>query len=136
MFTVLSLGFLIGLRHALEPDHVFAVASLIYRTSSLKEGMKLGTTWGLGHTVILFLFGSLVLMMGNKVPDRVAEYLEFAVGMMLVIMGGSVLKKMITEKIHFHSHRHSSDVAHIHFHSQDKQKHSVNLHLIEDPRGR
>jgi high-affinity nickel permease len=130
MFYVLSLGFLIGLRHALEADHVAAVASLTHRTTSIKEGMKLGATWGLGHTVTLFLFGSVVLAMDNIVPERVAGYLEFAVGVMLVFMGSSVLKKLIKDKLHFHLHRHSNDVAHIHFHShaKDNLDHRTNPH--------
>ena len=72
MFYVLSLGFLIGLRHALEADHVAAVASLTHRTTSIKEGMRLGATWGLGHTATLFLFGSVALAMDHMVPERVA----------------------------------------------------------------
>ncbi len=127
---ILLLGFLAGLKHALEADHVAAVASLASNTTSVREGLALGATWGLGHTIALFVFGSVVLMIDTMVPERLALTLEFFVGCMLVFMGGAVIKEIIKKRIHLHAHRHADGVTHLHFHShvQDKVDHQGKPH--------
>ena len=64
MGSLLLIGLLIGMRHALEADHVAAVASLVSRKQSLAHTVKQGAAWGLGHTITLFLFGSVVTFYG------------------------------------------------------------------------
>ncbi|MES9871277.1 MAG: hypothetical protein ABW149_16480, partial [Sedimenticola sp.] len=66
MTTILLLGFLIGMQHALEVDHVAAVASLATRGRSLAETARQGAVWGLGHTLTLFLFGGAVILLGTQ----------------------------------------------------------------------
>jgi len=85
MFSLLLLGFFIGMRHALEADHVAAVASITSNSTSMKQAIKLGSIWGLGHTITLFLFGSVVLLTDYFIPETAAKWLEFSVGIMLVI---------------------------------------------------
>ena len=58
MITLLALGFLIGMRHALEADHVAAVASLAGESRSFGQVVRQGATWGLGHALTLFAFGA------------------------------------------------------------------------------
>ena len=84
MLTLLGLGFVLGLRHALEADHAAAVASLATQNRSVLQTMKQGIVWGLGHTVTLLLFGSVVLILGVVIPEHFADALECAVGVMLV----------------------------------------------------
>lgn len=117
MTYTLLLGFLIGLKHALEADHIAAVASLAAKTTSVKEGLALGATWGLGHSITLFLFGSAVLVFDAVISEQMALTLEFFVGCMLVFMGGAVIKEIIKKRIHLHVHRHSDGITHLHFHS-------------------
>ena len=57
MFGILGLGFLLGMQHALEADHIAAVSSIAARRTSVSEIVRLGLTWGLGHTITLFLLG-------------------------------------------------------------------------------
>lgn len=130
MIGLLLLGFLIGMRHALEADHVAAVASLATRTDSLGQAVKQGAVWGLGHTVTLFLFSGVVLLSDAIIPDRYALGLEFIVGIMLTVLGIDVLRRMVSERVHFHSHRHNDDVVHFHAHSHKGQKtpHSRDQH--------
>ncbi|MBC8209766.1 MAG: sulfite exporter TauE/SafE family protein [Gammaproteobacteria bacterium] len=116
MISLLFIGFLIGMRHALEADHVAAVASLASSQQSLKQALHQGLAWGLGHTLTLFLIGSIVLWMDTVVPTSLAQLLEFLVGVMLVILGGDVLIRVIRERIHFHKHNHGPQV-HFHAHS-------------------
>ena len=117
MGSVLLLGFMIGLRHAIEADHVAAVASLTTRSRSLSAAAKLAAAWGLGHTLMLFAVGTVVICLDSVMPERVAQYLELGVGIMLVWLGYDVLRRLIRERIHFYVHRHDGDVTHIHAHA-------------------
>lgn len=116
MFGILTLGFLLGMQHALEADHIAAVSSIAARRSSVREIVKHGLTWGLGHTVTLFLFAGVALLLGQMISERLAERLEFAVGVMLVILGGYVLWQLWRDRVHFHRHVHDG-MAHLHAHS-------------------
>lgn len=117
MLTLLGLGFILGMRHALEADHTAAVASLATQSRSVSQTVKQGIVWGFGHTVTLFLFGSVVLIIGVVIPERFAEALECAVGFMLVGLGLDVFRRMRNERIHFHLHQHSQTAPHVHAHS-------------------
>jgi len=117
MFSLFGLGFVLGLRHALEADHAAAVASLATQSQSVFQTMKQGIVWGFGHTVTLFLFGSVVLIIGVVIPERFADALECAVGFMLVGLGIDVFRRMRNERIHFHLHQHSQATPHFHAHS-------------------
>ncbi len=117
--TVLSLGFLIGMRHALESDHLAAVASMATQAKSVRQTMRLGMTWGVGHTLTLFLLGSIVLFMDGIVPERFANALEFIVGIMLVILGLDVIRRLRKNRVHFHVHEHENGIRHIHAHAHD-----------------
>jgi len=129
MLSVLILGFLLGMRHAIEADHVAAVASMTTRTKSLREAMRLGATWGLGHTLTLFLFGSIVIFSDSVIPDTMALSLEFVVGIMLVILGVDVIRRMRKERVHFHLHKHDDGVKHFHAHShQGEGQHQKSTH--------
>ncbi|MDQ6988568.1 MAG: urease accessory protein [Mariprofundaceae bacterium] len=129
MLSVLLLGFLLGMRHAVEADHVAAVASMSTQTNSLKEAMKLGATWGLGHTLTLFLFGSIVIFSTSVIPDTLALSLEFVVGIMLVFLGMDVIRRMRKERIHFHLHKHHDGITHFHAHAHpDEGAHTASAH--------
>ena len=117
MFSLLTLGFLIGMRHALEADHLAAVASITSQNTSLKASMKHGAVWGLGHTLTLFAFGSSILWIGSEIPETIANYLELAVGVMLVFLGIDVIRRLIKDRIHYHAHQHQQKDPHFHAHS-------------------
>jgi len=121
MSSLLLIGFLIGMRHALDADHVAAVASLATNQQSLKQATKQGVAWGIGHTITLFIFGSIVLWMDTVMPEALAQLLEFLVGLMLVVLGADVLLRVIKEKIHFHQHSHGQQ-SHFHAHSHANEK--------------
>ncbi len=116
MLSLLFIGFLIGMRHALEADHVAAVASLATTTNSLKSAVKHGAVWGLGHSITLFLFGSIVILTDSIMPESMALGLEFIVGIMLLVLGVDVIRRMIRDKVHFHTHQHGKNKQHFHAH--------------------
>jgi hypothetical protein len=117
MIGLLVLGFFIGMRHALEADHVAAISSLATRSASRGECIRQGVFWGLGHTFTLFLVGSAVLLLDRALPEKLASGLELAVGVMLVLLGLDVLRRLAKERVHFHLHEHEGGVRHFHGHS-------------------
>jgi high-affinity nickel permease len=122
MTSLLLFGFLIGMRHALEADHLAAVAAISTKEHSLRASIKHGAIWGLGHTTTLFLFGSIVIFMNAVISQEMADKLEFVVGIMLVLLGIDVLRRMLKERIHYHTHRHNNADAHFHAHSHKSEK--------------
>jgi ABC-type nickel/cobalt efflux system permease component RcnA len=118
MGAVLLLGILMGMKHALEADHVAAVASLVIRSRSLPEAVRMGVAWGLGHTLTLLAVGAVVVSLDRALPEHFALMLEFAVGLMLIWLGADVLRRLARDRVHFHSHRHDEgEVVHFHAHS-------------------
>ena len=117
MFGILSLGFLLGLQHALEPDHIAAVSSIAARRTSIGDIVKHGLTWGLGHTLTLFVFAGAAILLGHAIPEKVSQPIETAVGIMLVGLGAHVLWRLWRDRVHFHAHDHADGTTHVHAHS-------------------
>lgn len=126
MFAILGLGFLLGMQHALEVDHIAAVSTIAARRSGVGDIVKHGLTWGLGHTLTLFLFAGIALVIGQSIPEQIAEPLEGAVGFMLVALGGHLLWRLWRNRVHVHVHQHGDGVRHLHLHSHaDRLSHDA-----------
>lgn len=117
MFGILGLGFLLGMQHALEADHIAAVSSIAARRSRVGDIVRHGLTWGLGHTLTLFAFAGAAILLGRAIPDNVARPLEAAVGLMLIGLGAHVLWRLWRDRVHFHRHGHGDGTVHFHAHS-------------------
>ncbi|MHC2438808.1 HoxN/HupN/NixA family nickel/cobalt transporter [Bradyrhizobium sp. USDA 4451] len=117
MFGILSLGFLLGMQHALEPDHIAAVSSIAARRTHVGDIVKHGLTWGLGHTLTLFIFAGAAILLGRAIPETVAAPIETAVGIMLVGLGAHVWWRLWRDRVHFHTHSHGDGATHFHAHS-------------------
>ncbi len=118
MTGFLILGFLIGMQHALEADHLAAVAAMAAGRSSSKRALAWrGAVWGLGHTITLFAICAAVILLGMTLTDELSAALEFGVGVMLVLLGLDVVRRMRAQRVHFHVHSHGSGKPHLHAHS-------------------
>jgi hypothetical protein len=117
MFGILGLGFLLGMQHALEADHIAAVSSIAARRTHVGDIVKHGLTWGLGHTLTLFVFAGAAIVLGHAIPEHFARPVETAVGIMLVGLGAHVLWRLWRDRVHFHKHGHGDGTVHIHAHS-------------------
>ena len=130
---VLVAGFVIGLFHAFEPDHVIAVAtqnskstqksSLSFfkqiRSGAIKSSI-LGALWGAGHTSSLILVSLLIFVFSMNIPNEMFSNFEFGVGVMLVILGVfTYLNRRLVGEKHIHTHTHD-DLVHTHPHTHDK----------------
>ena len=92
--AVLILGFLLGLKHATDADHVVAVSAIVTEQRNIWRGLWIGGSWGAGHSTPLLLVGLLVLVLKDYVLgqyEAIAPFLEFGVGIMLVYLGVSVV---------------------------------------------
>lgn len=126
--SILLMGVLLGMKHALEADHIAAVASLATRHTSVRHVVWQGVAWGMGHTVMLMTVAGGVLLLGSAIPAHFAQGLEIAVGIMLMGLGAEVLWQLRRERIHFHAHRHH-DRVHMHAHSHKGEgEHKYLLH--------
>lgn len=133
MFGILGLGFLLGMQHALEVDHIAAVSSIAARRTGVRDIVKHGLTWGLGHTFTLFAFAGAAILLGHSIPEHMTRPLETAVGVMLVGLGSHVLWRLWRDRIHFHTHGHGDGRVHIHVHSHASERipHARSLHAHE-----
>ncbi len=118
LLTLLGLGLILGLKHALDADHVVAISTIVSRTKSLKSSSFYGVIWGLGHTATLFLAGLAILSFKFAMPDKVALFFEFSVGIVLVLLGMDVIRKTAKNKFHDHEHDHDK-ITHTHIHSHE-----------------
>jgi High-affinity nickel-transport protein len=129
MTSLLLLGFLIGMRHALEADHVAAIASLATQNHTIRQTVHQGIMWGFGHTITLFVFGSSVIWMSAVMPEKLAHGLEAAVGLMLILLGLDVMRRLYLKRVHFHVHGHADGSQHYHAHAHaTKTPHNPQLH--------
>jgi hypothetical protein len=131
MFGILGIGFLLGMQHALEADHIAAVSSITARRTDVRDIAKHGLTWGLGHTLTLFVFAGAAILLGHAIPEDLARPLEGAVGIMLVGLGAHVLWRLWRDRVHFHRHGHGDGTEHIHVHSHANEAipHQKSAHL-------
>lgn len=116
VWTSLALGFLLGLKHAVEADHVVAVSAIVSQNRNLWRSSLVGIFWGIGHTATLFLAGLLVVFFEFRLPDRLALSMELLVGVILMLLGVSLIKSYVVHRVHLHQHGHGHE-NHLHFHS-------------------
>jgi len=87
LFSLLGLGFLLGMRHATDPDHVIAVSTIVSRQRSLWRATGVGALWGVGHTMTLLAAGGTIILLRLSVTPRFGLGLEFIVALMLIVLG-------------------------------------------------
>ena len=121
--TSSGLGSLLGMRHALEPDHLAAVSTLVTEERSGWKAALLGACWGLGHTMALLGVGAVLVLLRAEMPARMADLFELFVAMMLIGLGLRAIHQSARQgpagpvHVHHHGsvvHTHPVGAAHIH----------------------
>lgn len=135
MISLFTLAFLIGMQHATEADHVAAVSSLVSKPNSLRQMLRHGAVWGIGHTVTLFVLAGSALLLGWTISDHFATTLEAAVGFMLIGLGVHVLYRLWKDRVHFHLHAHQDGPPHFHAHSHRGETTATDLRHAWTPHG-
>jgi hypothetical protein len=132
--AILAIGFVLGMRHATDPDHVIAVSTIVSRERSILKAGLIGVLWGVGHTLTILVVGAGIIVFDLAIPARVGLTMEFSVGLMLILLGVLNLTGAmgwISEKFspahprvtgsHAHLHEHESNV-HLHWHSHGPER--------------
>ncbi len=116
---VLLLGLVLGIKHAVEADHLAAVTTLVTQRSSILGSALVGGLWGIGHSLSLLLAGMVVILLHVQIGEKTALALEMGVAVMLIVLGLNALIKMSRGgKLHLHGHRHGP-LLHSHLHLHD-----------------
>jgi len=107
-FALIALvGFVLGMRHATDPDHVIAVSTIVSRQRGILNAGLIGAIWGLGHTLTIFVVGVAIILFKVAIPTRLGLSMELSVGLMLVLLGvlnlTGVLQKITVKLTHAHS---------------------------------
>jgi sulfite exporter TauE/SafE len=136
-WSVFALGALIGMQHALEADHLAALAALRHEGSSHRRLVMRGAYWGLGHTLALFAVCAVVLLLGVTFNRTLEASLEFGVGVMVLLLGANVLRTVTRRRIHFHAHDHGDGRRHLHAHAHmdEDVAHRASPHRHPHPHG-
>lgn len=135
-FALLAFGFLLGIKHATEADHLAAVSTIVSERKSLWSSALVGGLWGLGHTISLVAAGVFVLVLDFSISGNVERWLEFAVGVMLTLLGLNVLRKILKGgNLHFHAHEHGAGKhVHPHIHEANDAGHTPIHRPFRSPR--
>ncbi len=110
----------LGLVHSLDPDHIVAVSTLVCKNKSIRKSISSAVVWGIGHSIVLFIVGAIVLLLRVAIPESVVNIFELAAGLLLIVLGAYVLKPVLQERIHKHQHA----TGQTHTHSYDGHGHS------------
>jgi hypothetical protein len=121
--TGLLLGLVLGARHALEPDHLAAVSTLVTARGQRRSGVLLGAFWGIGHSLSLLIVGSVLASVHAELPHRLSEMFELLVAVMLLFLGARAILRSrslgsagpVTTHTHGkRTHTHVGDPRHVH----------------------
>ena len=127
LLATLALGFGLGLKHALDADHLVAICTIAGRERSLWRSSLIGALWGLGHTASLFVAAVCVIMLRTSISPTLALSMEFCVAIMLIALSVDLLRRVLRGEMRIHSHRHTHDGAehaHLHVHAEGAKDHS------------
>ena len=115
--VVLVVAFLLGLRHATDPDHLTAVSTLVLSDDlhGARRASVLGFVWGAGHATTLFAFGLPIVLFEGFLPGPVQTAAEVAVGVMIVALAVRLLVRWRRGYLHAHPHTHG-ELRHAHPH--------------------
>jgi high-affinity nickel permease len=123
--SILAVGFFLGMRHATDPDHVVAVTTIVSRQRNLFKAALTGIFWGIGHTLTIFVVGSLIILFNVVIPPRIGLSMEFSVGLMLIFLGAMNINSFLRSgHSGSPSHTEESPVVHTHSHSHGGLVHS------------
>src|ERR1041384_4949269 len=108
LFSILALGFFLGMRHATDSDHVVAVTTIVSQQRRVGTAALTGISWGIGHSITLLIVGATIVFFGVVIPERLGMSLEFCVALMLVLLGllNVCSSRRKRTEVHEHSHGH------------------------------
>lgn len=136
LLLVCLVAILLGLRHAIDPDHLAAMTTLIAsgRERAGRAAAKLGFAWGLGHGTILFAFGLPIVLFDKYLPERALQLAETAIAAVIVLLAVRLLIRWRRGFFHAHQHDHE-DTRHVHLHAHARAAGHGHAHRVRTPLG-
>jgi high-affinity nickel permease len=129
--SALGIGFLLGLRHATDADHIAAVTAFVSQDRRLIGSCLIGTFWGAGHTAALLVAGLATISFRLTISPQMEKTFEMIVALVLILLGGHVVLRSLAP-VHLHRHEHAHGGAphqHLHVHVGPASEHR-HLHLL------
>jgi high-affinity nickel permease len=129
LLVALGLAFVLGLRHASDPDHLVAVTSLVAaEDGDHRKAIRLGAWWGLGHAIVLLAVGLPLIALKSDLPAWLEGAAEKAVGVVIILLAGRVTLKWLRGDYRVGKHAHGADAdveagVHRHVHQGDHHDH-------------
>lgn len=114
LLAIVLLGFVLGMRHATDPDHVVAVTTIVSRERTMVHAALIGALWGLGHTFTILVVGSAIILFKLTIPLRLGLSMELSVGLMLILLGILNLTGLMRRAIEWMTIRRLGPGAHSH----------------------
>jgi ABC-type nickel/cobalt efflux system permease component RcnA len=113
LLVALGIAFLLGLRHASDPDHLVAVTSLVAaEDGDTRKAARLGAWWGVGHAGALLVIGVPLIAFKTELPDWLESGAEKAIGGVILVLAARVIYKWARgdyrATAHTHDHGHAS----------------------------
>jgi high-affinity nickel permease len=140
--SILAVGFFLGMRHATDPDHVIAVTTIVSNQRNKARAALIGAFWGVGHTVTIFVVGTLIILFNLVIPVRIGLSMELSVAVMLIILGLMNVRAFLrsvpagptqTESIQTSDEARHKSIVHSHAHVHGNLTHShPHVHLSEE----
>jgi len=125
LLSAAGIGLVLGIRHALDPDHVVAVSTIATEQRNVVRSSMVGAFWGLGHALSLMCASGLLLALKLRIGAPVGRWLEAVVAGMLVVLGGLAIRRGVREwTVHAHRHVHDGH-EHVHLHVHEPGEHDV-----------
>jgi high-affinity nickel permease len=127
--AILGFGFLLGLRHALDVDHLAAVSTIVSQQRGLWRSSIVGAVWGLGHTTALLAVAVAVVALHAEIPPYLGHALELGVAVMLIVLGVNLLRTLWSGgALHLHAHEHAGR-RHVHPHLHQRGTANDHAHV-------
>jgi ABC-type nickel/cobalt efflux system permease component RcnA len=127
LLALAGFGFLLGMRHATDADHVIAVTTILNRSRRFAHTTLIGALWGLGHTITVVIVGVAIIVFNVVIPPPVGLAMEFAVAVMLIVLGVLNLTgglRSLTERLTPPAPMHGHPHEHLHAHDETDEQHA------------
>jgi ABC-type nickel/cobalt efflux system permease component RcnA len=130
LLSIIAIGFILGMRHATDPDHVIAVTTIVTKQRKVSRSALVGAMWGLGHTLTILIVGTAIILFNLVIPVRLGLGMELSVSVMLILLGVWNLASFSralpdASVVHSHAHAHGDNIhSHPHVHQPEAHSHS------------
>jgi ABC-type nickel/cobalt efflux system permease component RcnA len=130
LLSIIAIGFVLGMRHATDPDHVVAVTTIVTNQRKISRSALVGAMWGLGHTFTILIVGTAIILFNLVIPVRLGLGMELSVSVMLILLGVWNLASFTrgvpdAPLVHSHGHAHGDHLhSHVHVHQTAAHVHA------------